>query len=304
MCTFRSTLTGELLRNHWLRLYGELWRGDERQVKTLTVPAVDALFHVVHSVQLQSWYDSPAGKQRYSAPKCFFCDKHDEYNQLITVCSFGHLVVYQCVKFCEPAHYLIAPEEHREQIAIPDVRLLEKLSATAQLSVFANLRGSGASYPAHLHFQSLDVEFPATRSERSRVVYAHNGVKLEILDYPVLLLRFAADSDNGWELAAKLMCRIASPFNPLWWRGSIYIIPRTKSVPFNTAGNKFAAAEVFGRIYCRNRHFYDALDSETVLGALLDVCIPTGSPLARRFMQELECLIAKVSHEIQNPQRG
>jgi hypothetical protein len=185
---------------------------------------------------------------------------------------------------------------------IPDARVLERLSATAQLSVFGNFRGSGASYPSHLHFQCLDVEFPVAGRSPSHVLYAQDGVQVAVLKYPVLLLRFAADSEHGQQLVARLIGRIPGAFNPLWSCGSIYIIPRTKSVPFNTTSNKFAAAEVFGRIYCRNRRFFDALDFETVLDALLDVCIPTGGSPARRFIEGLECLIARVSHEVQDPQ--
>jgi hypothetical protein len=304
MSNLCSETAGKFLRDHWLAIYGDLWSADARETKVVSSSGGDLSFHVIHSAQLQGWYDSPAGRKRYSTPKCFFCDRHDEYNQLTAVCNFEHLVIYQSIKFCGPAHYLIAPEEHREQISAPDVRTLERLSATTRLSVFGNLRGSGASYPAHLHFQSLDAEFPAAGRNLSRVIFSQGGVRLTMLEYPVLLLRFDAESERDWLLVDRLIARIPGTFNPLWWRKSIYVIPRAKSIPFNTWGNKFAAAEVFGRIYCRSRQFFDALDFQTVLDALLDVCIPAEGAVGRRFIDEMECAAAKVSDEIQDSQRG
>src|ERR1017187_7933852 len=258
----------------------------------LCSPAGDPLAMAIYSAELRNWYDSAARRKYYSEPRCFFCDRHDEYCQLHEVCRAGHLAIYDNRKFCEPAHYLIAPLEHREQLTALDIVTLYEFSQATGLTIFANLRDAGASYPQHLHFQSLDVEFASIPRGTVRRLESPQPWRVAVLDYPCLLLQFEAESAREWPALAALVAELPSAVNALWSGPVLSVIPRTKQVPGNTGGNKFAAAEVFGRIYCRDRELFERLDVDTALEALRDVALPAGSEAAGRFLANLQCRLA------------
>jgi len=271
----------------WEKRFGRDFRADVRATKTLFSPDGRKLCEVVHSRRLEEWYKSPQGKARYDKPKCFFCEKHDEFLLLETVMRLSHLGIYFNKKFVAPCHFLISPyAEHREAPNEDDIAVLQMLAAKTRLSIFGNMRDSGASYPEHVHYQSLDVAFPIAARPEEEVLF-EAPFRLSRLDYAVAAYRLSPVLRCFSGFVAKVLARLQRPYNPLFFGGDAFVVPRVKSVPFNTGGVKFASAEVFGIVFARSRDFYDSLTCDLMLAAMQDVCLPAGSREAGEFEQRL-----------------
>jgi hypothetical protein len=275
------------LRTRWNERFLREFEADERQIKVLISPQAEESFRVIHSKKLEQWYFSPEGQKRYNIPKCFFCEEHDEYQVLEAVVQFAHLRVYYNIKFAARCHFLIAPfSEHREYPNQNDVTSLLKLALLSGLSIFGNFRDSGAGYPQHVHYQSLEIVFPiAERAVEN--IFSTDYIRVARIDYPVAAFRLSSVTKEGIELIAKAVPVLPHPYNLLFYGENIFLIPRTKSVPFNTGGFKFAAAEVCGVVFTRTREIYNCLDYQMMLTALKDVCIPHGGREAERFEERL-----------------
>lgn len=284
------------LKHEWNRRFGKVFDEDWRKTKVIPSPDGRGFFRVVYSQKLEEWYLSPKGKARYDKPDCFFCEKADEYHQIDCMATFEHLEVFFNIKFVMRNHLLIAPIEHREQPTVADVVVLSQLAQNSGLSVFGNFQNSGASYPKHVHYQSLETEFPIV-SRPGRSVYADQEFQVETLDYPVLAFRFLPQKDWTLDLlkhAGRIMVSQAGTFNLIFYGQDIYLVPRVGSVPANMGSFKFAAAEVCGSIFVRERNLYDVLDGEMILVALKDVCLPTGGLEAQHYEARL---VAKLKEE-------
>jgi ATP adenylyltransferase/5',5'''-P-1,P-4-tetraphosphate phosphorylase II len=277
------------LKHEWNKLFGQAFDEDRRETKVIPSPDGQGFFRVIYSQKLEGWYQSPRGQARYSKPACFFCEKFDEYHQVDCVRIIDHLEIFFNLKFVMRNHLLIAPTEHRSQPTVTDVATLQKIAAVSGLSIFGNFKNAGASYPRHVHYQTLETEFPVV-SRPGKPVYDDHGIRLEILSYPVLafklspLREWAPVSINH---AGTVITSHTGTFNLVFYGKDIYLIPRSKSVPANTDGFKFAAAEVCGSIFVRERQLFDVIDGETILWALRDVCLPSNTPEAQHFEDEL-----------------
>lgn len=276
------------LLHAWNARFLRDFQADERLTKTLVSPQGKELCRVMHSRKLEEWYNSPQGKARYRKPKCFFCERHDEYWCLDTVLRLGHLGVYFNIKFVAPCHYLISPlSEHRELMDERDVAMLQDLAIRSGLSIFGNFRDSGASYPEHVHYQSLDLMFPLT-STWGEEILSNGTLRLARMDYPVAAFRISpVGEDSEGTLVGRILTRLPRPYNPLFYSRNTFVIPRVKSVPANTNGFKFASAEVYGCVFTRSRETYDSFSYESMLAALEEVCLPAGSARALEFEQAL-----------------
>jgi ATP adenylyltransferase/5',5'''-P-1,P-4-tetraphosphate phosphorylase II len=270
------------LKHEWNRRFGEVFDEDQRETKIVLSPDGRGFFRVMYSRKLEEWYSSSRGQARYKKPKCFFCDKFDEYHEVGCIKVIGHLEVFFNIKFVMRNHLLIAPIEHREQLIMADVLTLQQLAMLSGLSIFGNLRNSGASYPEHIHYQTLETEFPIV-SRPGNLVYEDGEVKLEVLDYPILVFRFSSSVNRA---SAAITLR-SGTFNIMLYGKDIYLIPRTKSIPANTNGFKFAAPEVCGSIFVRERQLFDTIDGEMVLAALRDVCLPFDGIEAKSYKHKL-----------------
>lgn len=277
----------ERLDQAWEKRFGRDFRADVRATKTMFSPDGRKLCEVVHSRSLEEWYQSPRGKARYDKPRCFFCEKHDEFLLLETVMRLSHLGIYFNKKFVAPCHFLISPyAEHREAPNEDDIAVLQMLAARTRLSIFGNMRDSGASYPEHVHYQSLDIVFPITARPEEETIF-NSPFRLARLNYPVAAYRLSPVPRRLSGPVAKVLTRLQRPYNPLFFGGDVFVVPRVKSVPSNTGGFKFAAAEVFGCVFTRSREFYDLLTCDLMLAAMQDVCLPAGSREAGEFEQRL-----------------
>jgi len=275
------------LRNAWDRKFGDDFRADQREVKVLTSSAGQRLCQVAYSRKLEEWYLSPAGKARYEKAKCFFCEGHDEYKNLLTIARFDHFGIYHNIKFVGKCHFLVAPfSEHREYPNKSDITVLRKLALSSDLSILGNFRNSGASYPQHIHYQSLEAVFPIIERPVENV-FSTDSVSVARINYPILAFSLSSVSKGGIESIAQTISVLQCPINLLFHAGTVFLVPRTKSIPSNTQGFKFAAAEVFGLVFTRTREMYNSLDHGMMLTALLDVCLPSHSRAAESFQEAL-----------------
>lgn len=277
-----------LMHDHWYSKFKRQWGADVRERKVLLNRQGQVVWEVIFSEILQGWYQSPERKKCYAKPNCFFCDQHDEFTLLRQVTEYGHMGVFDNLKFCEPQHYLITPAEHREHVTEQDVLVLSDLSKASKLSIIGNFRDAGASYPQHVHYQTLETVFSSINGSPVESLWSE-GFCVEALDYPELLVHVKPLGANN-ALFAKMVASLPSPYNLLFWDGSVYMIPRTKSVPSNTQGTKFATAEVFGKVYCRNRAFYNSLDYAVMAEAMAEVCLPSASPAAEKYWDQVKKL--------------
>lgn len=284
------------LKHRWSRRFGKVFDEDRREIKLIQSPDGRGFFRVMYSQKLEEWYLSPKGKARYDKPNCFFCDEFDEYHREEDVKIIKHLKVFFNLKFVMRNHWLIAPIKHRAKPTALDVAVLQKMAAMSGLSIFGNFRDSGASYPKHVHYQTLETEFPVA-SRPGRLIYDDKGVKVETLSYPVLVFRFSPQKD--WTRAAINRVGVITTSQPgtcnlMFYGRDIYLIPRTKSVPANTDGFKFAAAEACGSIFTRGRRLFDVMDGEVILAALWDVCLPLDSVEAKHYEESLTAKMKEV----------
>jgi hypothetical protein len=284
------------LSNSWRQRFGHKYTNSRRDGKILQDPSSGLYFEAEYLESLAEWYESPAGKKRYSDPECFFCNEHDAYRKLETVWQSGHLRVYQNAKFCRENHFLIAPyDEHREQATIADIEVLYNLAQASGLSIFGNFRDAGASYPDHVHFQSLRIEFPLVH--RSYTVIGRNEhATMSLIDYPVLAVSLEPNDQLGVKTAAQIFCGLAIAANIVLDQKRVIILPRQKSVPSNTNGFKFAAAEMAGTIFCRQRDFFDRLDFNLTLVAIKEVGYASGSQAAKQLQQQMLKHYQEISH--------
>lgn len=259
------------LDRFWDERFGLEYRSDVRTKKVIRTPDGTILCEIIHSQKLEDWYKSPEGIARYNKPSCFFCERHDQFNRIDVIETFGHLDIFFNLKFVAPCHFLITSGEHRENVSFEDMLALQGFADATGLSVFGNFRDSGASYPAHVHYQSLDVEFPLVHLPLMRETF-YRDIKVARLHYPVAAFAFTPIRAGGDITIAKLVSLLPLPFNSLFWRREVFVVPRIKSVPSNTRGFKFAAAEVMGTIFCRTRELFDFFDYDNVMTALCDVC--------------------------------
>ena len=284
---------GSTLRNKWNKRFCAAFTNDIREEKIISFSSNMPSFKIVYSRQLEEWQQNPLRKS-YTAPSCFFCKGHDEYHYLEEVARFAHLRIWYMVKFAAPCHFLIGdPTDHREDVSKNDVLVLQEMAKETGLSFFGNFRDSGASYPQHIHYQSLEIVFPIIRSS-VETCFVVNEVEITKLRYPILAFRLSSRTDNGIRVIAQAIPELPKPYNLLFCGNEIFIVPRTKSVPSNTGGFKFAAAEVAGCIFARSKESYDFFNCQTIIDALNEVCLTCGCQEARLFEEELaELLISK-----------
>lgn len=276
----------DVLRTQWFEEFGKEYKGDAQEQKTLLMPDGEVLCEVIFSKKLEEWYESDKGKARYGKPECFFCDLHDEFRELREVAQWKHLRIYCNLKFVAPCHFLIAPQEHREYSNAEDIIALQEFACESSLVIIGNFRDSGASFPRHVHYQCLDTNFCVAEKKKIGLGSVHD-ICIERLNYPTAIYRLSPRLDRSQfpgfsvsqdrEDVARIICRAKKPYNLLVDSRNTFITPRKKSVPCNTGGFKFAAAEVFGKVYCRSRSFYDSLNTTLMLNALKDVCVETQS---------------------------
>lgn len=279
------------IKHAWNRKFGRAFDEDQRDVRIIPSPGGQGFFRVTYSQKLEGWYHSPRGKARYDKPGCFFCNKHDEYVHVRLIKTIHHLEVFFNLKFVMRNHLLIAPSEHRDDPATADVVTLQQLAMISGLSVFGNFRDSGASYPQHVHYQTLETEFPIV-SQPGDILHRNTDMKVETVRYPVLAFRFSPYREIEWtpdgvRRAGQIITSQLGTFNLVFYGRDIYLIPRTKSVPCNTNGFKFAAPEVCGSIFIREKRLFDILDGDALVTALQDVCLPLHQPEARQYQDRL-----------------
>lgn len=285
-------IVGIYLRTEWMKKFGSVYLADQRQTKTLCLPNGEKLCDVTYSPQLEQWYQSDQGKARYAQPECFFCEGHDQFQRLEKIVESDHLKIYFNVKFVTPFHFLVAPTDCREHPTPEDILALQKLAINADLAIIGNFRDSGAGYPKHVHYQTLSLVFPITGINRDCIESSYS-LELEKVRSQNLVFRFHCNSENTRKrrMVAWVCAKAPKPLNLLFCKHDIYLAPRTKSVPFNTNGFKFAAAEVFGHVFVRTRKMFDDLNSATMIDALNDVCLVAESNLAKDYESRLlECV--------------
>ena len=281
----------------WNDKYGAEFFSDFRREKKIKFPGFEVAFSIIYSKHIESWQKHPA-RTNYSSDKCFFCEGRDESHNLEEVLRVSHLRAWQSLKYAEPCHFLISdPTSHRENITTDDVIILHKLAKESGLSIFGNFRGSGASFPWHFHYQSLGTIFPIAMAgfENSQVI---NRVDVAKLRYPVAAYRFYPIGEEGRRTVAEVISNLPGAYNPLFFGAEIFIVPRIKSVPSNTNGFKFAASEIFGRIYARSKKAYMDFNRKIVNSALNEVCIEVEGLQTKIFERKLHELLEKGNDNI------
>ncbi|MFZ2970705.1 MAG: hypothetical protein WA063_06150 [Minisyncoccia bacterium] len=283
----------DILRGKWNERFGLSFANDYREEKKITFSGNENVFRVIYSEHLEEYQRHPTRKQ-YELPDCFMCEGHDENYVFEEVAKIDHLRIWFSIKYATPCHYLIYdPEDHREKITEKDIVVLNELAKETGLSIFGNLRDSGASFPRHIHFQSLEVVFPLAGSPVKDSLKM-NGIEIAKLDYPVSAFRLSSIEDSGIKVIARAISKLTMPYNPLFYGRDIFLVPRTRSVPSNANGFKFAAAEVAGIIFARSRKIYDLFDQKIMTDALNEVCLPQEKKNAKKFENRL---IESISEE-------
>jgi hypothetical protein len=280
-----------LLRNAWDERFGKDFKNDKRESKFLPFLTGDKSFSIFYSKKLEEWYLSEKGKKRYEQPGCFFCGG-DELEVVLEL-EFNHLKFCYNPKFADKYHFIIFPQEHREFPNEKDIITLQEAALLTGLSIFGNLRNSGASYPQHIHYQSLDVIFPIS-NVTAEDIFCNDTVKVFRLNYPVAAFKLCTSGKKGLALIAHTVASISSPYNLLFYQNDLFIIPRTKSIPLNTGGFKFAAAEVCGCVFTRTKKMYESLNYSKIQAALRDVCFHYRSSEAKQFEGRLIKSLKKV----------
>lgn len=287
------------LRAKWSERFGTEFGTDDRAIKDLRSPQEERLFQVLYSNNLEQWYRCPKGKKRYNAPRCFFCEEHDEYELLETLVQIDHLRVYYKLNFAARFHFLIVPfSEHRDYPSTDDITVLRKLALASGLSILCNFKESGASYPQHVHYQSLEMEFPIVQRP-VETVFSTDVLDMARVDYPIAAFRLSTASRDGVEIIAKALPLLPLQYNLLFYQEDIFLIPRTRSVPFNTGGFKFATAEVCGVVFTRTKEMYESFDYEMMMAALADVCLARRGPDIEGFEERLIRILKSRMDEIQ-----
>jgi len=200
--------------------------------------------------------------------------------------QFEHIGVFYNLKSVARYHFLMAPNEHREDPAPEDITTLQRLAQLSGWSIIGNLNNSGASYPSHVHYQSLDLKFPIVRFSKQVIVNTHS-VTISKIDYLVAAYCFTANDKQGLYNIARIIPQLPQPFNLMFWDNHIYLIPRTKSVPSNTNGFKFATAEVCGTIFVRSEEQFEMFDLVTTIDALKNVGLDFHGQPAKDFEQQI-----------------
>ena len=274
------------LKRKWGKKFGIEFDGDGRETRILPLsddPSHDLGFaRVIYSEKLEKWYESPECEKRYEKPACFFCDEHDEYHRITRAKKLGHMNIFPNLKFAMRNHYLIAPNEHRDVPSFSDIVLLERLAEISGLTIFGNLsKESGASFPIHVHYQTLETEFPIISRPFMAFERGDGFVVDKIIGYPALIFRFSPIGRKGRSWAK-------SPIQAAVVGKDIYFIPRTKAIPALANGFKFAAAEVCGEIHARNRENFANMGSGSLIATCIrDVSYGHEGPESERLQEEL-----------------
>lgn len=287
----------EKLSSVWRAEFGEAYDNDVRERKDILLPSGMKFFEVIKSSSLGGYYSSDRGRNRYSKNTCYFCNRRDSMGADEIIAPYYHLRLALNVKFADVDHFLVFPLRHSEDPTEQDIRRLSQLSIKTGLSIIGNFRDSGASYPAHVHFQTLNTIFPVENMPGLKT-WQTSGVRYHEYFFPVWQFYLSYYNKRSLDIVSRTITRLPKPFNLLFSGHNIYVCPRKKSIPFNTNGAKFASAEVFGRAYSRSQEFFDLMDYETVMSALCDVCLLPQCNEAKEYGELVKKIIKEVRDEI------
>lgn len=280
----------DLLERKWKKRFGSEFRTLETKKKKIAFPESGVDFSVVYLEHLEKYKKYPT-ENRSGEPECFMCKNEDEYNRSEGTAKFGHLNIWLSLKFAAPCHYLIFdPSDHREEPNEKDIIALHELAKATGLSIFGNYRSSGAGFPQHAHYQSLEIVFPIARSKEI-YAFTESGIKAEKLRYPITAFRLTWEKASSIGSIAKIIPELPKPYNLMFFGDEIYLVPRIKSTPSNAKSFKFGAAEVLGHVFSRSEEIYDFFDRPTLKTSLENVCLKTGSWIARLFEEKLKELL-------------
>lgn len=300
------------LRQEWYKKFGSAWSNDRREIRLEWLEGERWFFRVSHSSAFEQWNSNPLRKS-YEAPGCFFCARHDEYHVLEKVVYFGGLNVFYNAKFVAPCHYLMFPDEHRQDPSAQDVISLSGFSQEAVLAVFGNLKDAGASYARHVHYQPIDdqplpgeefkISPPASRDKAEEFlaaksilpikamsdveIFSANDISLRRVDWPIAAYFFEYGGERGCCLAAAAVIRAGKPFNLMFSGQRVYLIPRVKSFSELADGFKIATAEVCGCFFTRKREHFGMIDGQLAVRALHETGLPSSSRLAAEYEKRL-----------------
>ncbi len=277
-----------VLRETWEQVHGQTMKDDvcKRKILRPEDPTKRQYLTVIYSQNIEKWYLTQAIPQFDANGKqiCFLCDPEETGSGLIKTAKSDHMTFLlhpRCSAIC---HYLILTDEHRPNPKVKDFRFLREFSTQCGSSVFCNMKNSGASFEPHFHAQSIFVEngLPAIKNEITGIAYTNPHLTIRRLDFPIQIMEISTIDRIGQNQVFNTICQIDRPYNPLFYNGVTYVLPRIKSFP-NNANFKFGAAEVFGLSFCKTLEEYNATTYDQYLDHLLDVAVESGSSAALDF---------------------
>jgi hypothetical protein len=296
----------DFLREEWNKRHGEEWNNDERLVRVERVPGRKYFFRVTHSSSLEAWTNNPTRK-RYQGAGCFFCEEHDQYHYLEKVMDYQEICLYHNAKFVAPCHFLACPVEHRQYPTPQDFISLTSLAVDSGLTIFGNLKDSGASYPRHIHYQPISDEVPPgdedtkeafkdsvappsvlpIKAMDARRIFHSGGLSLFVVDWPLAVYFWEYEGERAQVIAAAAASRTPQPFNPMFAGNRIYVVGRKSSHSPSLDGFKVAAAEAYGCFFCRKRSQWDELSLPAIMKALTETGIMSDSNESSGFEESV-----------------
>jgi len=166
---------------------------------------------------------------------------------------------------------LLAAAQHREELRQDDVQSAFAFALEfPDYLVYHNMRHTGATQPAHLHFQAVlrDEPLPIEAAPRKVWCSLDGAVVAWVEDYPAYSL--AITGEQAPDVAcAVLQALRPSPFNLVMSKGEIVIVPRTVEQPSGFA-SKFGALEMAGWTVFVEEQAYQRLQYDEIQHAIAE----------------------------------
>ena len=174
----------------------------------------------------------------------------------------------------ERDHILLVYREHRANLKPRDLFDGFAFAQETGYRLLLNLQGSGASLPAHLHWQGLRSDFPIFRPQFiGRCILSEVGLAVNALSKPWGGYRVEADNQEQRMRVAQSLAAWEGPFNLVLTSSVVYVLPRVREYASQFPSFKFGAAEVAGTMFAQNRSMFESVDDASFAQAVHEVAM-------------------------------
>jgi len=232
----------ELIKS-WHENYEPLWNTEARLSKAeFQIPGEPRLVLVHNS--LRDYYEKnkkkEAEERQIGGGKCVLDDEPRVRSKTIPYETlFFRINAKPSLKF----HLFIQPLEHREYPLASDHKTIMDFVSETNFAVYQNLRGSGAGFPDHVHYQGqLRENFPLLTDYLYEPSAEITNDRFDLI-YPQMLnfgALFKMKSQKARDVVSYLIQEIGEElvnegifYNLIFSKNKVFLFPRTKEIAQN-----------------------------------------------------------------------